>query len=304
MKKNWMQLLSLLLSVVLLVLLFEQNQTIKDLQSSLQNVENRMYDLEDEVRGISGDVTRAVEEAANPIQNWEVQPKGIDKENQRLLADVALELKSWQEDTVVHLETVVGADQHILALPVNSVGTCSGVMQFPVNEQCEVTLAAVVTSGGVTTRTDLGGWGDISMLLPLQSDGGGWSGPEYRDGVLSSQFNIAIEGQDNQRPGVIENPEFQVYRNGELKQTFAAVIDPYEGASNGVCYTVDTEDYNWSLECDEGDTIEIRFLCQDEYGLGYDFLFAVWSPEGETPENQGAAGASTGLGDLRLTWPE
>lgn len=304
MKKNWMQLLSLLLSVVLLVLLFKQNQTIKDLQSSLQNVENRMYNLEDDVRGISGDVTRAMEEAANPILNWEVQPAGIDKENQRLLANVVLEMKTWQEDTVVHLETVVGADQHILALPVNSVGTCSGVMQFPVNEQCEVTLAAVVTSGGVTTREELGGWGDISMLLPLQSDGGGWSGPEYREGVLSSQFDISVTGWDYQQPGEIRDPKFQVYRNGELVQTIAAVIDPYSGSSSGVCYTVDTEDHRWSLECDEGDVIEIRFLCQDEFGLGYDWLFANWTPEGEIPENQAAAGVVSGLGDLKLTWPE
>lgn len=141
------------------------------------------------------------------------------------------------------------------------------------------------------------------MLLPLQNGGGGWSGPEYRDGVLSSQFNISLRGQ-NGMPGPIREPRFQIYKNGKLAQTLAAVIDPYAGASDGVCYTVDTEDYNWSLECDEGDTIEIRFLCQDEYGLGYDFLFAVWTPEGETPENQGAAGALTGLGDLRLTWPE
>ena len=162
----------------------------------------------------------------------------------------------------------------------------------------------MITGGGESRRVDLGGWGDISMLLPLQSSGGGWSGPVYRDGVLSSQFNIAIEGQDNQRPGVIENPEFQVYRNGELKQTFGAVIDPSAGSSSGVCYTVDTEDHRWSLECDEGDVIEIRFLCQDEFGLGYDWLFANWTPEGEIPENQAAAGVVSGLGDLKLTWPE
>ena len=97
MKKNGLQIVSLLLSVVLLVLLFRQNQAIEELRNSLQNVENRMYDLEDDVRGISGDVTRAMEEAANPILNWEVQPAGIDTENQWLLANVVLELKTWQE---------------------------------------------------------------------------------------------------------------------------------------------------------------------------------------------------------------
>ena len=59
-----------------------------------------------------------------------------------------------------------------------------------------------------------------------------------------------------------------------------------------------------SLAVKEGDVIEIRFLCQDEFGLGYDWLFANWTPEGEIPENQAAAGVVSGLGDLKLTWPE
>lgn len=45
MKKNWLQIVSLLLSAVLLAILLKQNQTIEDLRYSLQNVENRMYDL-------------------------------------------------------------------------------------------------------------------------------------------------------------------------------------------------------------------------------------------------------------------
>lgn len=304
MKKNGLQIVSLLLSVVLLVLLFKQNQTIEELRYSLQSVENRMYDLEDDVRGISSDVTRAMEEAANPILDWEVQPAGIDTENQSLLANVVLELKTWQEDTTVNLETVVGAEQHILVLPTDSAGVCSGVMQVPVNEQCEIRLSSVINSGGESQRVDLGGWENISMLLPLRANGGGWSGPVYQDGVLSSQFHITIEGHGYQKPGLIREPEFQIYRNGELAQTFGAVIDPGAGASNAVCYTVDTEDYSWRLECEEGDDIEIRFLCQDEFGLGYDFLFGNWTVEGETPENQSEAGAMSGLGELKLTWPE
>ena len=149
------------------------------------------------------------------------------------------------------------------------------------------------------------GYSDFSMLLPLQTGGGGWDGPVYQDGILSSQFHITIEGRDNQRPGVIENPEFRIYRNGELVQTFGAVIDPSAGSGSGVCYTVDAEDYRWSLECDEGDTIKIRFLCQDEFGLGYDWLFANWTPDdGEMQRDQASAGAVSGLADLKLIWPE
>ena len=50
--------------------------------------------------------------------------------------------------------------------------------------------------------------------------------------------------------------------------------------------------------------IEIRFLCRDEYGLGYDFLFGNWTVEGENPEWDSMAGAMSGLGDLELIWPE
>ena len=298
MKKNGLQIVSLLLSVVLLVLLFRQNQTIEELRNSLQNVENRMYDLEDDVRGISGDVTRAMEEAANPILNWEVQPAGIDTENQWLLANVVLELKNWQEDTIVNLETVVGADMHILVLPVNSIGSCSGMMQVPVNEQCEVRLAAVITGGGESQRVDLGGWGDISMLLPLQHSGGGWDGPVYQQGILSSQFHITVRGQD-QMPGLITEPRFRVYQNGELAQELDAVIDPGASASDGVCYTVDAENYRWSMECAPGDTVEIHFLCRDEYGLGYDFYFQGWAigADGQVEEYYTPEGES-----LVLSW--
>ena len=141
-KKNRMQLLSLLMSVILLVLLIWQSWAVADLRRSLRNAEDQIYDLENEVQEISGDVARAVEEAANPIQDWEVHPSGINQEQKRLLADAILKLKSWQEDTVVYLETVVGPDKHVTAMQVDDLGSCSGTMLFPVNEQYEVRRAA------------------------------------------------------------------------------------------------------------------------------------------------------------------
>ena len=55
----------------------------------------------------------------------------------------------------MNLETVVGAEQHILVLPTDSAGVCSGVMQVPVNEQCEIRLSSVINSGGESQRVDL-----------------------------------------------------------------------------------------------------------------------------------------------------
>ena len=141
------------------------------------------------------------------------------------------------------------------------------------------------------------------MMLPLRNSGGGWSGPEYREGVMSSQFNITIEGQDAV-PGPIQNPQFLTYKNGELVLTQDAVEDPYTSGTNAVCYTVDTENYDWSVACEVGDVIEVRFRCEDEFGLGYDFLFQTWVAEGETADNQASAGGQDGSVPLELYWPE
>ena len=216
---------------------------------------------------------------------------------------MTLSLRRWAADTTVIL--LVELNGETLEFPMaGESGTFEAAVGLPVAERGELVFTALITSQGETSREQMMGYGDFSMLLPLQTDGGGWSGPEYQGGVMSSQFNVSLTGRDYQQPGEIRDPKFQVYRNGELVQTIAAVIDPYSGSGNGVNYTVDTEDYHWSLECDEGDVIEIRFLCQDEFGLGYDWLFANWTPEGEIPENHAAAGVMSGLGDLKLTWPE
>ena len=48
------------------------------------------------------------------------------------------------------------------------------------------------------------------------------------------------------------------------------------------------------VEFHEDDTIIIRFRCEDEFGLGYDFLFFTWTAEGEIFEEP----------DMTLFWPE
>lgn len=163
------------------------------------------------------------------------------------------------------------------------------------------------------------------MLLPLQNSGGGWSGPEYQDGVLRSQFSVSIRGfeggmlkvyEDQDGPASVQNPEFHIYKNGELEQTLAAIagsqedniriaagLEPEVSAeSSEITYSVGDE---WSIECEIGDLIDIHFVCRDEYGLGYDFFFQSWKIESETSENYGSAGVTSGYSsseDVRLFW--
>ena len=303
MKKNGLQAISLVLNVALLVGLVLVGSEVKELRRETEHLRDEFNDETYVIRNQMSDIRVTQREQIEFVEEFRFEPSGLNRETKQMEGTMNLSLRRWAADTAVTLLAELNGETWEIPMAGEN-GTFKTAVGLPVTGQGELIFEALITSQGETSREHVTGYGDFSMLLPLQTGGGGWDGPVYQDGILSSQFHITIEGQDNQRPGAIENPEFQIYRNGELVQTIAAVIDPYSGSSSGVCYTVDTEDHRWSLECDEGDVIEIRFLCQDEFGLGYDWLFANWTPEGEIPENQAAAGVVSGLGDLKLTWPE
>lgn len=303
MKKNGLQAVSLALNLVLLAGLFWVGSEVKELRREAWDQHRNIYNEIDATREQVHNIRLAQREQTEFVEEFHFEPAGLNEEARCLEGTMNLSLRRWAADTTVTLLVELNGETWEIPMTGESSAFTAAVT-LPVTEHGELIFTALITSQGETSREQMMGYGDFSMLLPLQSDGGGWDGPEYRDGVLSSHFNVSVTGRDNQRPGRIDEPRFQIYRNGVLVQTFEAVIDPYSGSSNGVNYTVDTEDYRWSLECDEGDIIEIRFLCRDEYGLGYDFLFGNWTVEGETPERDRTAGAMSGLGDLKLTWPE
>lgn len=153
------------------------------------------------------------------VENSELEPMGINKDTKQLLANATIHLKEWYADTEVTLYVTVGDEKMPIAMTSDGNGAFSVVVDLP----CELDINNVieldvqVSSGGLAKKESLGAWGDISMLLPLRSDGGGWSGPTYRNGFMSSQFSISIAGQNGAVAEVI-NPEFWIYKNGELEQ--------------------------------------------------------------------------------------
>ena len=303
MKKNWMQIITLCLCGVLLVVTIAQGRQLSEFQRKMENqMDHLRSDVEHEIQYISNDIERELEEANRVVAEYALEPKGIDKENRSLQAEASVTLKEWYEDTQIVLLARVGNEELSLPTTADGNGTFSSQLSLPLEGNYEVFLDALVTGGGLTKKETLSAWGEISMMLPLRNSGGGWSGPEYREGVMSSQFNITIEGQDAV-PGPIQNPQFLTYKNGELVLTQDAVEDPYTSGTNAVCYTVDTENYDWSVACEVGDVIEVRFRCEDEFGLGYDFLFQTWVAEGETANNQASAGGQDGSVPLELYWP-
>ena len=304
MKKNWMQIVTLCLCCILLAVTIFQGKQLSELQgqmnSDMSSLRNK---VELEIQNFTSYIERELEEADRVIEEYALEPKGIDKDTRTLLAEASVTLKEWHEDTEVVLLAKVGGNELSLSMENKGNGSYASQISLPLEGNNEVFLDALVTGGGLTKKETLGGWGDISMLLPLQNSGGGWGGPQYVDGVMSSQFHITIRSE-NGTPAPVQNPQFLTYRNGELVQTQNAVEDPYSGASDGRCYTVDTENNEWSVQCDIGDVIEVRFRCEDEYGLGYDFLFHTWIAEKETTGRVTHADAQEGSLSMNLYWPE
>ena len=304
MKKNWMQIVTLCLCGVLLVVTIAQGKQLSELQRKMENqMEHLRSDVEHEIQYISNNIERELEEANRVVAEYALEPKGIDKETRSLQAEASVTLKEWYDDTQVVLLATIGDEEISMPASTDGNGSFSSQLSLPLEGNYEVFLDALMTSGGLTKKETLSAWGEISMMLPLRNSGGGWSGPEYGGGIMSSQFHITLEGE-NDKPAPVENPQFLTYRNGELVQTQNAIEDPYSSTSNGRCYTVDTENYEWSVECEVGDVIDIRFRCEDEYGLGYDFLFQSWVAEGDLAESPVGSGVQGGSSQVTLYWPE
>lgn len=306
MKKNFWQIITSGLCVILLVVIIAQGKKLDELSQKVDSkVDNLRYELQGELSNITNIVRSELEELDRIVLSSQLKPMGIDKDNKKLLASATVNLKEWHEDTEVTLYVTIGSEKLPVAMKSDGNGGFSATVALPceVDAKNIIELEAVVSGGDMTRKESLGAWGDISMLLPLRSDGGGWSGPTYKKGVMSSQFSISIAGQ-SQTAAAVNNPEFRIYKNGEFVQKYEAIQTTYY-SSDGRNYTINTDNNLWSIDCKVGDNIDIRFRCEDEYGLGYDFLFANWVALEETDDNTQSAGASQGVSkSLVLYWPE
>lgn len=326
MKNNWIQYLSFVLCAVMLIIIIVQGKKLDEYQIHVNSqMQSLKVSINDDIQSIRYYIDNQLENADKLVSSYKLKPSGIDKDNHCLKAEVSVSLKEWYEDTEVELIATVGKQNINIDMNGDGTGIFSGQISLPVEGNNEVFLCSQIFGGGLTKKEELGGWSDLSMLLPLQRSGGGWSGPEYRDGVMSSQFSISIRGfagemlkvyEDQDGPDSVQNPEFHIYKNGELKQTLRATADFPENniriaaglepelraECSEITYSVGDE---WNIECETGDVIDIHFVCQDKYGLGYDFFFQSWKVQSETQDNYEAGGVTSEYNSseaLRLFW--
>lgn len=272
MKEKRFQNLSLALNAVLLIALFATRAELVDkqtiLKSKLDNIAYRLSDMDDRITNLSAKQREQTED----LSDFSFEPTGLDPESHTLKANMNITLRRWAADTEVAL--AVTRNGQTTELPMSgSGGVFTAPVSLPVEQTGGVTFAVRITTGGQTSREEVTGYSDIAMLLPLVSLGNGSvAGPSYRKESACMEIGLDVELEKQYGAKVIE-PVFQVRKNGDVVQEIPAKLLEESIAYSDPdkeYYAPDAVDEKLEIPC-QSDTIEIHLLCQDSFGLAYDF---------------------------------
>ena len=277
MKKNWFQILSLALNMVLLAALLVTRAELADTQNSLKNqldsVAWRLMDVQDQITDLSVRQRKQTENLAD----FSLEPTGLDSENHTLQADMKITLRRWTADTAVTL--LITQNGQTAELPMTGTdGVFAAPVGLPVEQTGEVSFAVNITDGGQTSREEVTGYSGIAMLLPLVSLGNGSvAGPSYRKESACMEIGLDVELEKQYGARVID-PVFQVLKNGDVVQEIPAKLLEESIAYSDPdkeYYAPDAVDEKLEIPC-QSDTIEIHLLCRDSFGLSYDFTVRTY----------------------------
>ncbi len=277
MKGKWFQIVSLALNAVLLIALLMTRAELVDtqtiLKSQLDGIAWRLSDMDNQITDLSAKQREQTENLAD----FSLEPTGLDSENHTLQADMKITLRRWAADTEVAL--AVTRNGQTTELPMSgSGGVFTAPVSLPVEDTGEVSFAANITAGGQTSREEVTSYSDLAMLLPLVSLGNGSvAGPSYRKESACMEIGLDVELEKQYGAKVIE-PVFQVRKNGDVVQEIPAKLLEESIAYSDPdkeYYAPDAVDEKLEIPC-QSDTIEIHLLCQDSFGLSYDFTVRTY----------------------------
>lgn len=274
MKKNWFQILSLALNVVLLIALLMTRTELADTQNNLKNqldsVACWLMDVQDQIT----DLSVRQREQTEDLSDFSFEPTGLDPESHMLQADMSITLRRWTADTAATL--LITQNDQTTELPMTGTdGVFTVPVELPVEQTGEVSFAVNITASGQTSREEVTSYSDLAMLLPLTNDGSGYGDPTYRGGSLQLQYDLGVRKQYGTE---VVAPVFQVLKNGETVQTLPVKISESTVSSDPdvVYYTPASENGGIAVSCQPEDTVELHLLCRDSFGLSYDFTVCTY----------------------------
>lgn len=263
MKKNWMQGLSLALSVVLLIVAAAEWTALNGLRTELAEsrqeadaLEERLAEAETSLEEAEISLEAAWTDLNKPVPSIHFSNASLNTRDRMLTVDVCLELPDIEEYSVNIGLCRVGepyrAAWNVFFLHRQEDGSYANTVTFylDLDEGIEIRME---------DNTILYSSDTMKTLLPVQ--------PQYGRGSFHYSFSLQqfslqdcipiltdLEGQEIQ----VADGVCRLYRNGKL------VAENRE------------EDPIFSVPCAPGDHMRICYACTDEFGLRYEFPLREW----------------------------
>lgn len=263
MKKNWMELLSLALSVVLLIVVVVQGTALSGLRAELAESRQELGALTERL-----DETEAALEAVRAIQN-KAEPSvrfanaSVDTENRMLTVDIVAELPDEEEYSPGIGFCQVG-EPYRMAWKVDCLsrdedGTYTMTATFPLD--LEMGLELRLEDDTVLFSSD-----SVAELLPLRFDYGGtsWHFSSQSELFYQCDWDVALMDTAGNEVQALDG-EFRVYRNGTLVFTGRQIPDNIRVEVDGEILD------SIGLDCAQGDCMRLCYACTDAFGLRYEF---------------------------------
>lgn len=292
MKKNWMLMVSLALNVVLLAGLVFLGGKVENLHAETMSRLNQIGNDVDVIQERVGAIRETQREQTEFVEDHSFDVTGVDAETGALNAQMELTLRRWAADTTVDLLVMVNGESRSFPM-TGTDGVFTAPVSLPLDGDGELRFEAAIAADGMTQREYVTGT-FTEMLRPLRYAGDGYGGPEYQDGVLEVYaYSVDLERQYG---ADVVSPVFRVVKNGVTVQEVPAVFSGTTEYSDPdmVDYAPDTEDESLRVECAMGDTVEIRLVCQDSFGLDYEFPLNEWEIDQELLERESGSATASG----------
>lgn len=290
MKKNWMLMVSLALNVVLLAGLVFLGGKVENLHAETMSCLNQIGSDVDVIQERVGAIRETQREQTELVEDHSFDVTGVDGETGTLNGTMELTLRRWAEDTTVDLLATMDGENWTFPM-TGADGVFTTTVSLPLDGDGGLRFEAAVTMQGVTQREDVTGYDTMGTLRPLRYAGGGYGGPEYQDGVLELYtYSVTLERQYGAK---VVDPVLQILKNGTVVQEWTP-----EPAKLTYDATRDIVDYalndRLQVDCAEGDTVEIRLVCQDSFGLNYEFSLNEWDIDQELLDRASERATATG----------
>ena len=304
MKKNGIALVSLALNLVLVALALWQGSRLDTLEQDLRNVQGNLMDRQDQVMDEVDALREDVREGERLIADCSLEPAGLDPKARSVLLDASVTLKEWGAGTDAALLLELDGQTTQAPLTHAGNGVFTGEAAVPVEGNGSLTVTLLADTAGVTSREQADYIYQLSDLLPIADYATGHMDLSWEETLQlqSGYMFLAYDREYNNIP--VQQPTFRLYRNDALIFEEAAVEFPMS-SDFPYCYylrEVNEDGLGQTIPVDAqpGDTLQLTFACQDQFGLAYEFTMDRWQVLDDDVQDVYLHGDRLPT----LTWPE